>query len=127
MAYPKLKLKPVEESLTQFSGNTAAVARKFGVTRQAVQQFIGRHQKLKQVAIDAKETMKDDVESSLYAAALAGEPWAVCVFLKTQAKDRGYGERSEVTGAEGEPLLDTLVNALQKAYGQPEQQTTETS
>jgi hypothetical protein len=29
-------------------------------------------------------------------AVLAGEAWAVCFYLKTQAKDRGYVERSEV-------------------------------
>ena len=127
MAYPKLKIEPVKQAILELSGNTAAVARKFGVTRQAVQQFIGRHQQLKAMAIEAKETMKDNVESSLYSSALAGEAWAVCFFLKTQAKDRGYVERSEITGADGEPLIDPLITALQKAYGQPEQQTTETS
>jgi len=101
MAYPKLKLDPVKEALLEFSGNTSAVAHKFGVTRQAVQQFINKNEGLKESAIEAKETMKDNVESALYRAALAGEAWAVCFYLKTQAKDRGYVERSEVTGADG--------------------------
>jgi hypothetical protein len=40
--------------------------------------------------------MIDNVESVLYSKALAGEAWAVCFFLKTQAKHRGYVERQEL-------------------------------
>jgi hypothetical protein len=47
--------------------------------------------------------MLDNVESALYTAALAGEAWAVCFFLKTQGKARGYVERSR-----DEELLDML-------------------
>jgi hypothetical protein len=32
---------------------------------------------------------------SLYSAVLRGEAWAVCFFLKTQARDRGYVERQD--------------------------------
>lgn len=95
MPYPKLKPDPVKAALLDLSGNTAAVARQFGVSRQAVQKFIEKHG-LREIAIEAKETMKDHVESALYRAALAGEAWAVCFFLKTQAKDRGYVERVAV-------------------------------
>jgi hypothetical protein len=53
--------------------------------------------------------MKDDAESALYKAALAGEAWAVCFFLKTQAKDRGYVERVQhrVGGDSDAPLIQT--------------------
>ncbi len=124
MPYPRLKLKQVKAAILELDGNTAAVGRKFGVTRQAVQRFIQKHEGLREVAIEAKEPLKDDVESELYKAIRRGEAWAICFFLKTQAKDRGYIERSEVTGAEGAPLLDPLVAALEKAYGDREQQPT---
>jgi hypothetical protein len=39
----KLTAARVEEKLRELHGNYAAVARAFGVTRQAVQGFIGRH------------------------------------------------------------------------------------
>jgi hypothetical protein len=45
--------------------------------------------------------MKDNAESALYSAVLGGEAWAVCFYLKTQAKDRGYVERQEMTGKDG--------------------------
>jgi len=38
----------------------------------------------------------DTAESMLWKAVLAGEAWAVCFFLKTQGKQRGYVERQEL-------------------------------
>lgn len=89
----KLKAKTIEEKLRQSHGNIAAVARAFGVTRQAVYNFINRYEHLKQVLVECREVMKDDVESALYSAALNGEAWAVNMFLARQARDRGYGEQ----------------------------------
>jgi hypothetical protein len=85
----------VEAELKKRDGNYAAVARACGVTRQAVQGFVARHPGLAAAAIDVREGMKDEVESALYEAAKRGEPWAVCFYLKCQAKDRGYVERQE--------------------------------
>jgi hypothetical protein len=101
-----LTAEMVEARLREFSGNMAAVARQFGVTRQAVQDFVRRRVKLQQVANDVRESMKDHAESSLYKAVLDGEAWAVCFFLKTQARDRGY---VEVLEGGAKPLLVKLV------------------
>jgi hypothetical protein len=98
------------------SGNMAAVARHFGVTRQAVWDFVHRRAKLQQVATDLREGMKDNVESALYNAALAGEAWAVCFFLKTQARDRGYSEHLDE--AEFLQKLDVLrARAPETVFG----------
>jgi hypothetical protein len=107
----------VAAGLRELGGNMAAVARKYGVGRTAVFMFVERHPSLKEVVKECRESMKDDAESSLQRALLAGEPWAVCFFLKCQAKDRGYVERQEVTGKDGEELaaVDAIVTALLKA------------
>lgn len=73
-----------------------ATAKRFGVDRTSVRDLIEREPTLQKVLHDAREGMKDHAESALYAAATAGEAWAVCFFLKTQARDRGYIERQEV-------------------------------
>lgn len=86
----------VESRLREHRGNMAAVARSFGVSRQAVWDFVNRREKLKAVAVDVRESMKDDAESSLQTAVLEGEAWAVCFYLKTQAKDRGYTELNKM-------------------------------
>lgn len=86
----------VEAKLRELGGNMAAVARHFGCTRGAVWKFCQVRPALRKVADDVREGMKDNAESALQAAVLRGEAWAVCFFLKCQAKERGYVERSEV-------------------------------
>ncbi len=90
----------VAEQVRNLKGNVAAVGRAFGVTRQAVAAYIERHSDLKAALRDAREEMKDNAESALYKAVLGGEAWAVCFYLKTQAKDRGYIEKVEVDSLE---------------------------
>src|SRR5215469_2544852 len=103
-----LKTNLVEEKLREFHGNMAAVGRFFGVTRQSVWRFCQARESLKAVSADCRESMKDNAESSLYSAVLRGEAWAVCFYLKTQARDRGYIERTEMDMGD-RPLLVRLV------------------
>jgi hypothetical protein len=99
-----LKARDVEEKLREFHGNMAAVGRALGVTRVAVFNFVQRRPTLKAICQECRESMKDHAESSLYRAVLDGEAWAVQFYLKTQAKDRGYSERQEHTGAGGQVI-----------------------
>jgi hypothetical protein len=100
----KLTARLVEEKLREFSGNAAAVGRAFGVTRSAVTHYIERHPSLRAVVKEARETMLDNVESALHEAALRGESWAVCFYLKTQGRHRGYVEKTVIEGGEN-PLV----------------------
>lgn len=108
-----LKAKEVEAKLRELHGNMAAVGRHFGVTRQAVFDFVRRRPTLAAAKDDCREGMKDNAESALYAAVLRGEAWAVCFYLKTQAKDRGYVERTELAGdlAVRQRVVEEVVDA----------------
>ena len=88
-----LDAEQVAEKLRELNGNQAAVARFFGVTRQSVNDYVRSRPELRAACHDARESMKDHAESSLYRAVLAGEAWATCFYLKTQGKDRGYVEK----------------------------------
>ena len=101
----KLTAEPVTTAIREMNGNLAAVARKLGVCRQTLYSYIERHPSVKDVVAESRETMLDNAESALYRAVLAGEAWAVCFFLKTQGKRRGYVERQEVTGADGGAIV----------------------
>lgn len=90
-----LKAKEVESALRQHDGNMAAVGRKFGVTREAVRQFVEKHPSLKAVCLECRESMKDTAESSLYKAVKKGASWAVQFYLRTQGRDRGYSEKQD--------------------------------
>lgn len=98
-------MEKVREQVLAMRGNLAAVARAFGVSRQAVWKFVQEHDSLKETAAEARETMLDNAESSLQRAVISGEAWAVCFYLKTQGKARGYVERQEVTGKDGEAVV----------------------
>jgi hypothetical protein len=93
---PKLTPELVAARLVIDRGNLAAVARHFGVSRAAVFELVGASPALKQVLKDAREAMLDGAEAALYTAVLAGKSWAVCFFLKTQGKARGYVEKQEI-------------------------------
>src|SRR5262245_23268182 len=87
-----LRAEGVAGLLGRHRGNMAAVARHYGVSRQAVWDFVSRRAGLEAVARECRESMKDDGEGALYAAVLKGEAWAVCF---CQAKGRGYTLRGQ--------------------------------
>jgi AcrR family transcriptional regulator len=100
----KLKAEKVIPLIREHKGNMTMVAKALGVHRTTVWRFKNKHQTVADAFEEARETMIDNVESRLYASALKGEGWAVCFFLKTQGKGRGYVERQEYAGVEDQPL-----------------------
>lgn len=103
----RLTIANVEKKLREKKGNVSAAARVFGVSRQAVSDFIKKHpDPLEQVLKDARESMVDDGENALAAAVKKGQGWAVCFLLKTQGQSRGYIEKQqhEHSGPGGTPI-----------------------
>ena len=90
-------------------GNIAAVARAYGVSRGTVYNWIDASAGCRQALDDARETMLDNAESILYKKVLEGSTPELLFFLKTQGRNRGYVERSEVTGTDGAPIDTRIV------------------
>ena len=95
---PKPVLDAVElaAALAANRGNVHACARQMGVERSSLLQFIRARPTLLRVLEDAREGMLDSAESALYRAVEEGQAWAVCFFLKTQGRSRGYMEMTEI-------------------------------
>jgi hypothetical protein len=93
---PKLRAELVAAELVALRGNVAAIARKFGVARSSVIEFVQARELLVSIQADVREGRLDDAESALDRAVLNGEGWAVCFLLKTLGKKRGYVERQEL-------------------------------
>src|SRR4051794_8428004 len=87
----RLSEKAVETQIRSTRGNLAAVARAFGVSRAAVCDYVSHRPGLKEVTQEARETVLDFAEDALIEKVLAGEPWALTFFLRTQGRSRGYG------------------------------------
>jgi predicted transcriptional regulator len=97
------------QALREAKGMVSIAARRLGVSRQAVNQRISKHPTLREARDDAREEMTDVAELRLYERIQAGEAWAVCFYLKTQGKERGYVERTEHTNTPGEDFRVAVV------------------
>jgi hypothetical protein len=60
---------------------------------------------VKRTLDECREVTIDKIENTLTAKAMEGEAWAVCFYMKTQAKHRGYVERQEFAGVKDQPLV----------------------
>ena len=108
---PILDPELVAAALVEYSGNVSYVAKRFGVARSSVIQLIAKKPSLQKITQDCREAMIDVAVSALQRAIIAGEAWAVCFFLKTQGKSRGFSERPSpdashkplVVGGEADP------------------------
>lgn len=97
----ELTVQPIAEALVEARGLVSVAARRLGVSRTTLYAWMEREPELKQVLSDARELTTDMAEAALFKAIQSGEAWAVCFYLKTQGKRRGYVERHELSGPDG--------------------------
>lgn len=108
-SHPKYTPGRVAEVLAEAHGMVSVAARRLGCNRSTVQRYAQRHESVREALADARELMTDTAELALYEAIQQREAWAVCFYLKTQGKERGYVERQEHTGANGDPMRFTFT------------------
>jgi hypothetical protein len=108
-SYRKFTQEQMIEALEGSHGLIAPAARYLGCKRDTIRSYIEEYPAVKQAKADAKEATKDLAENRLVDAIEDREAWAICFYLKTQAKDRGYIERGEPAGPGGSPVKITLV------------------
>lgn len=102
--YRKYSAATMAEALTESRGLISPAARKLGASRDTVKRYIRQYSTVAAACEDARESTTDMAEAALYKAIQQGESWAVCFYLKCQAKDRGYVERAEQSGPGGGPI-----------------------
>lgn len=114
MAEHELKHDPQKmvDLIIKHHGNLSAVAKAMKISRATIHQYAERFPELKEAIKDARETMTDIAESKLLLAIKRGDAWAVCFYLKTQGKSRGYVERQELTGQDGSPVTFQIVGLI---------------
>jgi hypothetical protein len=107
--YRKYTQEEMIEALEESKGLIAPAARALGCSRDTIRSYLEEYTAVAQAKLDQREAVTDMAENSLYEAIRRGEAWAVCFYLKCIAKDRGYVERAEVSGAGGGPVKIKLV------------------
>ena len=107
--YRKFTPEQMVRALEESKGLIAPAARALGCSRDTIRSYIDEYAEVAEAKLDQREAVTDMAENALYAAILRGEAWAVCFYLKCMAKDRGYVERAELTGANSAPVKIKLV------------------
>lgn len=93
--YRKYTVEEIARALLEHRGLYAPAAQSLGASRATIARYVDEYPELKDAVRTAREAQIDFAESQLFAAIKDREPWAIAFYLKTQAKHRGYIERSE--------------------------------
>ncbi len=91
----------VIEALEETRGYVSKAASKLGCTSRTIYYYRDRFVSVAEAWQGIREKRTDFVENKLQQQIDSGNITAIIFYLKTQAKDRGYVERQEVTGADG--------------------------
>src|SRR3712207_6478409 len=106
--YRKYSVEQIIAALGESHGMIAPAARSLGCSRDTIRRYLAENAEIAQAIADEREATTDLAENKLRDAIVRGEAWAICFYLKCMAKDRGYVEKAEVTGAGG-PVKIELV------------------
>lgn len=93
---PRFTEAEMTAALELSGGFLYMAARRLGTSSRTVLRYLKRYPALRTLVDQRKGERVDTIEGVLWNKAMAGEPWAVIFFLKTQGKDRGYTERHEI-------------------------------
>jgi len=107
--HPHFTVAQMVTALQETKGMMYLAARRLGCSSETISRYCRKHPAV-QAAKDAERgVMVDEAELRLWAAVQSGQPWAIAFCLRTLGRNRGYIERVEQTGADGQPLALTIT------------------
>lgn len=102
-------MKPTEKKMCQAiekgKGFVSSIAKALEISRASFYNYLEEMPKAQQTLKDVREARHDFVESKMMELIQEKNPTMIIFYLKTQAKDRGYVERSEITGKDGGAIV----------------------
>jgi len=101
---PNLTIDQIEFALTKSRGLVTPAAEALNVTYQAIYSRISKSRRLQRLLSDVREAMLDRCEGTLLDYIDDKNLTAVIYYLKTIGKSRGYSERHEVSGIDGDSV-----------------------
>lgn len=114
-------------ALPKSGGIWTTIAQRVGCNRHTAEKRILANPTLKQAWKDECEAVGDIAESKLIEAIEAGDLAAIKFYLSTKAKNRGYSERTEITGKDGEvnsftvQIVRDAAHDIQQVQTEPQQ------
>lgn len=112
----------IEDAIRKAAGNVTAAARGLGIGRTSLHARIAKSPELQRILQEERESLVDMAESALRAEVLDRNMTAVIWTLKAspEAKRRGWGERQEHTGKDGEAIQVEYINDWRNESEQPD-------
>jgi hypothetical protein len=106
---PTLK-KAMVEAMKKSLGIVSTACAEVGINRSTHYDWLAKDEEYK-AEIDAiSESVIDFAESKLHALINKGDVASTIFYLKTKGKKRGFIERQEITGEEGQPIIKIAGN-----------------
>lgn len=100
----RLGKKRVQEQLEKHGWAVYHVAKVLGVSPEAIYYYLRRYPELQMMKDRYEGETLDFAEISLRQKVVSGDAWAIKYILSTKGKSRGYVERTELTGADEQPI-----------------------
>lgn len=96
------------KAFTQSRGIIAPACRAVSMTRQLYYKWLEDDPAFAETVEAIRQEQIDTVESALLNKIEDGDTTAVIFYLKTKGKERGYSERTELTGRDGKDLIPDI-------------------
>jgi len=121
MSY-RVKKATVLEAIRGTGGIVSQIAKRLSVDWSTARKYINAWDETKKAFEDERETILDMAESTLFKSVKDGNSQDAKWVLSTLGKNRGFSERQEITGANG----DNFINKVVVQFVRPEDETTTT-
>jgi uncharacterized protein YjcR len=98
----------IEQAIVKAYGNISLASKSLDVEPKTLRKWV-QEEDLQQAVIEGRNSRLDFAESMLDKAMANENMTAVIFYLKTQGKDRGYVERQEITGKDGQKIFEVNI------------------
>ena len=92
------------EAMEQSLGVVTTACKKVGISRKTYYDYYNNDSEFKNAVDDIQNVALDFAESQLHKQIADGNTTATIFYLKTKGKKRGYIERQEITGKDGDGI-----------------------
>lgn len=96
------------KALRKTKGLISLAADELKCDRKTIYNHVKKSAAVRDALEEARGRNLDLAESKLFAAIDDGQPWAITYYLSRIGRERGYGDRNELTGPNGGAIETTI-------------------
>lgn len=102
--------KAMIEALERSLGVVTSACKNVGISRETHYRWMREDDQYKKNVLELENVALDYAETQLHKQIKGGNTSATIFYLKTKGKNRGYVERTEITGADTEPIIVRILD-----------------